>query len=71
VLRAVVDETLRLSPPAYSLFLRQPEEDVDLLGVKLRKGDLVQIVPFTTQRDPSFFSNPTTFDPARFLTNPS
>ena len=71
VLRAVVDETLRLFPPAYTLFLRQAEEDVDLLGVKLRKGDLVQIIPFTTQRDPRFFINPTAFDPARFLTNPS
>lgn len=71
VLRAVVDETLRLFPPAYTLFLRQAEEDVDLLGIKLRKGDLVQIVPFTTQRDPRFFINPTTFDPARFLTNPT
>ena len=71
VLRAVVDETLRLFPPAYTLFLRQAEEDVDLLGVKLRKGDLVQIVPYTTQRDPRFFINPTAFDPARFLTNPT
>lgn len=71
ILRAIVDETLRLFPPAYTLFLRQAEEDIDLLGVKLRKGDLVQIVPFTTQRDPRFFINPTSFDPARFLTNPS
>ncbi|MDC0116108.1 cytochrome P450 [Octadecabacter sp.] len=71
VLRAVVDETLRLFPPAYTLFLRQADEDVDLLGSKLQKGDLVQIVPFTTQRDPRFFTNPTTFDPARFLTDPT
>lgn len=71
VLRAVVDETLRLFPPAYTLFLRQAEEDVDLLGIKLRKGDLVQIVPYTTQRDVRFFTNPTVFDPARFLTTPS
>ncbi|MBM1556841.1 cytochrome P450 [Sulfitobacter mediterraneus] len=71
VLRAVVDETLRLYPPAYTLFLRQAEQDTDLLGLQLRKGDLVQIVPFITQRDPRFFVNPDEFDPARFLTDPT
>lgn len=71
VLRAVIDETLRLYPPAYTLFLRQAEEDVDLLGISLRKGDLVQIVPFITQRDPRFFAEPAAFNPARFLAEPS
>lgn len=71
VLRAVVDETLRLYPPAYTLFLRQATEDVDLIGVQLRKGDLVQVVPYTIQRDQRFFSNPTVFDPTRFLQKPS
>lgn len=58
VLRAVVDETLRLYPPAYTLFLRQATEDVDLIGVQLRKGDLVQVVPYKIQRDQRFFGNP-------------
>ena len=71
ILRAVVDETLRLYPPAYTLFLRQADEDVDLLGVQLRKGDLVQVVPYITQRDPRFFAEPDSFDPARFLRDPS
>jgi len=71
ILRAVIDETLRLYPPAYTLFLRQAEEDVDLLGIQVRKGDLVQVVPFITQRDPRFFNNPNAFDPSRFLTKPS
>lgn len=67
VLRATVNETLRLYPPAYTLFLREAAEPVDLLGIQLAKGDLAQIVPFTTQRDPRFFKDPTTFDPTRFL----
>ncbi len=71
ILRAVIDETLRLFPPAYTLFIRQAEEDVDLLGVKIRKGDLVQIVPHTTHRDPRFFNAPDMFDPARFLQPPT
>lgn len=70
VIRALVSETLRLYPPAYSLFLRQAEEPVDLLGLPIRKGDLVQIVPYMTQRDPRFFKNPERFDPARFLGAP-
>ncbi len=71
ILRAVVNETLRLYPPAYTLFLRQADEPVDVLDVSLRPGDLVQIVPFTTQRDPRFFPDPDRFDPARHLTEPS
>lgn len=67
VLQATINETLRLFPPAYTLFLREAAEPVDLLGVKLAKGDLAQIVPFTTHRDPRFFPGPETFDPSRFL----
>ena len=69
--RAVVEETLRLYPPAYSLFLRQATIDVDLDGTAIAKGDLVQIVPFTLHRDARWFENPTMFDPARFLGEPT
>jgi cytochrome P450 len=71
VLRATINETLRLYPPAYTLFLREAAEPVDLLGVKLAKGDLAQIVPFTTHRDPRFFPDPDKFDPTRFLKDPT
>lgn len=67
VLSATINETLRLYPPAYTLFLREAAEPVDLLGIQLARGDLAQIVPFTTQRDPRFFKDPTAFDPTRFL----
>lgn len=71
VLRATINETLRLYPPAYTLFLREAAETVDLLGVKLAKGDLAQIIPFTTHRDPRFFPDPDKFDPNRFLKVPT
>jgi cytochrome P450 len=67
VVRAVLNETLRLYPPAYTLFLREAVSDVPLKGVTIRRGDLVQIVPFITQRDPRFFAQPEAFDPGRFL----
>ncbi len=71
LLRACVDEALRLYPPAYSLFLRQAEEDVDLNGYFIRKGDLVQVMPYMTHRDPRFFDAPDRFDPSRFLGDPA
>lgn len=71
LLRAVISEVLRLWPPAYSLFLRQATEEVDLGHVVIRPGDLVQIVPFTLHRDPRWFPDPERFDPERFLRPPS
>jgi cytochrome P450 len=67
VVSAVVEEALRLYPPAYSLFLRQAVCDVDVAGTIISKGDLVQIAPFTVHRDPRWFANPLDFDPSRFL----
>lgn len=71
LLRAVVEETLRLHPPAYALFLRRAVEDVELDGITIRKGDLVQITPFTMHRDPRWFTDPERFDPERFLGEPT
>lgn len=70
VLRAVIEEVLRLYPPAYSLFLRRAVEDVALDGFTIRKGDLVQITPFTMHRDPRWFADPLQFNPGRFLKDP-
>ena len=71
ILRATINETLRLYPPAYTLFLREANEPVDFMGIKLARGDLAQIVPFTTHHDPRFFENPLQFDPERFLRAPT
>lgn len=71
LLRAAIDETLRLHPPAYTLFLREAVEEVALEGARIRPGDLVQILPWVTQRDPRFFPDPERFDPDRFLRPPT
>lgn len=71
ITRAMIEEVLRLHPPAYSLFLRQATEDVDLAGAAIQAGDLVQIVPYILHRDERWFPDPDTFDPARFLGKPS
>ncbi len=64
--RAVVDETLRLYPPAY-MTARQAAEDHDLCGVRVRRGSIV-LMPFNVlHRDPRFWASPDAFDPDRFL----
>lgn len=64
--RAVVDETLRLYPPAY-MTARQAVEDHDLCGVRVRRGAVV-LMPFNLlHRDPRFWASPERFDPGRFL----
>lgn len=71
LLRAVVSEALRLYPPAYTLLPRRAVEDVLVGGAAIRRGDLVQVVPFTTQRDGRWFEAPDAFRPERFLGPPS
>ncbi len=71
ILRAVVEEVLRLYPPAYSLFLRRAVVDVDLGSFIIAKGDLVQITPFVLHRDARWFTSANRFDPARFLGAPT
>jgi cytochrome P450 len=67
---AILNETLRLFPPAYTLFLREALRDVDIHGHRIRPGDLVQVIPYITQRDERFFENAERFDPARFMREP-
>ncbi len=66
LLRRVIDESMRLYPPAYALFTREAAESCDLAGVPIRRGDLVQVVPFITHRDPRWFEAPELFRPQRF-----
>jgi len=69
--RAVVEETLRLYPPAYALFMRRATRDVDLAGVEVKKGDIVQITPFILHRSSRWFESPAQFMPQRFLAEPT
>lgn len=64
--RAVIDETLRLYPPAWVITRRATADDV-LGGFVLPAGTLVIISPWVRHRDPSAWPDPETFDPGRFL----
>jgi len=64
--RAVLDETLRLYPPAWVVTRRATADD-ELAGHRLPAGTLVIVSPWVRHRDPAAWDEPSTFDPGRFL----
>jgi cytochrome P450 len=63
--RMVIDEVLRLYPPAWSV-ARQAIDDDEIAGYLLPKGAPVTAVQYITHRHPEFWSDPERFDPERF-----
>ncbi len=63
--RAVVDETLRLYPPAWVITRRAVEDDV-LAGVAIPEGALIIISTFALHRHPEAWPAAERFDPTRF-----
>ena len=63
--RMVVDEAMRLYPPAWG-FSRQALADDTLGGFRLPKGWLAFIIPYVLHRLPAYWKDPDTFDPERF-----
>jgi cytochrome P450 len=64
--QAVVNETLRLYPPAY-VTGREAIRTTTVAGTRIPKRHLVLISMYTTHRDPRFFDEPDTFRPERWL----
>jgi cytochrome P450 len=64
----VVDEVLRLTSAHNFGLMRYANEDIDIAGVTIRKGDLVIISEGAANRDPSVFERPEEFDPTRATT---
>jgi cytochrome P450 len=64
--RAVVDESLRLYPPAF-VIVRQALDQDDAAGVLVAKGSLVLIAPWIIHRHRRFWPAPDRFDPSRFM----
>ena len=63
--RMVIDESLRLYPPAWG-FSRQALADDELGGFRLPRGWLAFVIPYVLHRLPAFWQNPEAFDPDRF-----
>jgi cytochrome P450 len=64
--RAVVDEALRMYPPAY-LQGRQALSDVSIGGQRLERGNTVLMSQWVIHHDPRFYEAPAEFRPERWL----
>jgi cytochrome P450 len=63
--RMVLDEALRLYPPAWSLGRRAEVDDV-IDGYAIPKGSLVIVSPYVVHHNARVWDNPEGFDPERF-----
>jgi len=63
--RRVIEESLRLYPPAWG-FSRQAVADDEIGGYRVRRGSLVFLIPFVIHRRPGLWPDPERFDPDRF-----
>jgi cytochrome P450 len=63
--RMVIDEAMRLYPPAWG-FSRQALADDRLGGFQLPRGWLAFVIPYVLHRLPAFWTDPEAFDPERF-----
>lgn len=66
VVRAVVQEALRLYPPAFAI-VREARAPDEVAGHRLAPGDLVVIAPWVLHRHRKLWDEPERFDPRRFL----
>ncbi len=64
-LRQVIDETLRLRGPV-AMNARNAVADDELLGMRVKAGDVVMPFFHGVHRHPDFWESPETFDPGRF-----
>ncbi|KQQ25022.1 cytochrome P450 [Methylobacterium sp. Leaf123] len=64
--RAVIEETMRLYPPAFVIARRALDSD-ELAGETVRPGDSVTISPWLLHRHRKLWRDPDAFDPGRFL----
>jgi cytochrome P450 len=63
--RMVIDEAMRLYPPAWG-FSREAIGDDEVGGFRVPRGWLVFVIPYVLHRLPAFWENPEAFDPERF-----
>lgn len=61
----VVNEAMRFLPSVW-VFIKEPQEDVEVRGFRIPKGAPVLISPYVTHHDARWYPDPMRFDPDRF-----
>jgi cytochrome P450 len=64
--RAVLDETMRLYPPAFLIARAASGPDV-IAGLAVKKNDMVLVSPWLLHRHEKLWQDPNAFIPARFM----
>src|SRR5258706_2282318 len=64
--KMVIEESMRLYPPAPGLSNRAVLEDDEVCGMKIAKGKQVSVIPWLIHRHRTLWDNPERFDPERF-----
>jgi cytochrome P450 len=65
-LKQVIQESMRIYPPAIGNFARQNAEEIEIGGYSLPKNSFLWTFSYVTHRDPRWFPDPERFDPDRF-----
>ncbi len=68
VMNKILNETLRMFPPAWSLLFREAAADIPLGDGKvvIPKGGVIYISPYVQHHLPQYWDDPHVFDPSRF-----
>ncbi|APO49133.1 cytochrome P450 [Bradyrhizobium diazoefficiens] len=64
--RAVIEETMRLYPPAF-LIARAAREKDNAAGIEIGRGDIIMIAPWLLHRHEKLWDQPNAFVPKRFM----
>ncbi|QHP66916.1 cytochrome P450 [Bradyrhizobium sp. LCT2] len=64
--RAVIEETMRLYPPAF-LIARAAREKDSAAGIEIGRGDIIMIAPWLLHRHEKLWDQPNAFVPKRFM----
>jgi cytochrome P450 len=64
--RAVIDEAMRLYPPAFAI-VRAARGAETVHGIEVQRGSLMIVAPWVLHRHHRLWQNPGAFDPTRFL----
>jgi len=67
--RAVIDETMRLFPPA-PVLARQCRQAVTICGRNIEPGDIMILANYVMHRTERLWDDPLAFDPDRFIRQP-